>query len=81
MLADVCAFGKKGKFFRKAGLTLATAGAVSNTYDRIAKGAVVDYIGYRGKNKFLNSLTANLADFYIVTGIMLAQIGGRKRSE
>ena len=41
----------------------------------------MDYIGYRGKNKFLNSLTANLADFYIVTGIMLAQIGGRKRSE
>ena len=81
LLADVCAFVKKGKIFRKAGLTLATAGAVSNTYDRIAKGAVVDYIGYRGKNKFLNSLTANLADFYIVTGIMLAQIGGRKRSE
>lgn len=79
LLADIGTFWKKGNNLRKAGLTLATAGAVSNTYDRIAKGAVVDYIGYQGKYKTLTSLTVNLADLYIVTGIMLAQAGGWKR--
>ena len=58
---------------------IVTAGAISNTYDRIMKGAVVDYIGYDGKHKLLRSLTANLADFYVVIGIMLAQLGRGKR--
>lgn len=79
LLADVKVFLGKGRKLCKAGLTLATAGAVSNTYDRIMKGAVVDYIGYDGKHKFLRSLTANLADFYVVIGIMLAQIGRGRR--
>ena len=65
--------------YSDSGLTLVTAGAISNTYDRIMKGAVVDYIGYDGKHKLLRSLTANLADFYVVIGIMLAQLGRGKR--
>lgn len=79
LLADVKVFLCKGRKLCKAGLTLVTAGAISNTYDRIIKGAVVDYIGYDGKHKFLRSLTANLADFYVVIGIMLAQLGRGKR--
>lgn len=79
LLADVKVFLCKGRKLCKAGLTLVTAGAISNTYDRIMKGAVVDYIGYDGKHKFLRSLTANLADFYVVIGIMLAQLGRGKR--
>lgn len=79
LLADLKVYLCKGRKLCKAGLTLATAGAVSNTYDRIMKGAVVDYIGYDGKHKSLRSLTANLADFYVVIGIMLAQIGRGRR--
>ena len=71
-LADVKIFLCKGRKLCKAGLTLVTAGAISNTYDRIMKCAVVDY-------KLLRSLTANLADFYVVIGIMLAQLGRGKR--
>ena len=78
-LADVKVFFCKGRKLCKAALTLVTAGAISNTYDRIMKGAVVDYIGYDGKHKLLRSLTANLADFYVVIGIMLAQLGRGKR--
>ncbi len=78
-LADVKVFLCKGRKLCKAGLTLVTAGAISNTYDRIMKGAVVDYIGYDGKHKLLRSLTANLADLYVVIGIMLAQLGRGKR--
>ena len=42
---------------------------------------VIDYIGFQSKNKFLSSLTANLADFYIVIGAVLVGIGriGKKR--
>ena len=54
--------------FRKNGLALLSAGAWSNTADRFIRGHVVDYIGFRLKNKKLAALTYNLADFYIAAG-------------
>lgn len=58
---------RKG-FLKKAGSCLAAAGAWSNTADRFIRGHVVDYIGFRLKNKKLAALTYNLADFYIAAG-------------
>ena len=43
---------RKG-FLKKAGSCLAAAGAWSNTADRFIRGHVVDYIGFRLKNKKL----------------------------
>lgn len=74
-------FLKKGKWLEKAGMIFLTAGAASNIYDRLVRKKVIDYIGFQSKNKFLSSLTANLADFYIIIGAVLVGIGriGKKR--
>lgn len=52
-------------------MAFASAGAVSNVYDRLARGKVIDYIGLESKNSFFSKLTANLADVYLTAGIVL----------
>ena len=78
---DLLLFLKKGKWLEKTGMILLTAGAASNIYDRLVRKKVIDYIGFQSKNKFLSSLTANLADFYVIIGAVLVGIGriGKKR--
>ena len=44
------------------------AGAISNTYDRMKREYVVDYIGVNTKCKKLNRITFNLADVFIFGG-------------
>lgn len=62
---------KKSGCVLRTGLTLVTAGAWSNTFDRFARGYVVDDIGFRGKNETLSRITYNLADFFIAAGSLL----------
>ena len=78
---DLLLFLKKGKWLEKSGMIFLTAGAASNIYDRLVRKKVIDYIGFQSKNKFLSSLTANLADFYVIIGAVLVGIGriGKKR--
>ena len=78
---DLLMFLKKGKWLEKTGMIFLTAGAASNIYDRLVRKKVIDYIGFQSKNKFLSSLTANLADFYVIIGAVLVGIGriGKKR--
>ncbi len=44
------------------------AGAISNTYDRMKREYVVDYIGVKTKCEKLNRITFNLADVCIFVG-------------
>lgn len=78
---DLLLFLKKGKWLEKTGMIFLTVGAASNIYDRLVRKKVIDYIGFQSKNKFLSSLTANLADFYVIIGAVLVGIGriGKKR--
>lgn len=62
---------RKGHKINKIALTFLSAGALSNTYDRIVRGKVVDYIGVRSDHRILGDITANLADIYILTGSLL----------
>lgn len=76
---------RKGHRFQKLAFVLVSAGAASNTYDRVVRGKVIDYIGYRGLKKqkkvrgkcketgrdFLEGITANLADVYIFFGAVI----------
>ena len=48
--------------------TLIIAGGISNLIDRIAKGFVVDYIEL---NHVLQGIVFNIADIFIVTGVIL----------
>lgn len=76
LLYDVQIFLKKGKLIRKLGLTLASAGAAGNAFDRLARGKVIDYIGIPARNKFLGRITANLGDLYIACGGILLLVSG-----
>lgn len=70
LISDVWIFLKKKRKAGKLGMTLISAGAFSNVYDRLIRGRVVDYIGIRRGNKKLSDLTANLADVYLMVGMM-----------
>lgn len=62
---------RKGRWLHKLGMLLVTAGAISNIWDRLYRGKVVDYIGFQSKRKFFRKLTANLADLYVAAGTLL----------
>lgn len=82
VLYDAVLFMKKGKWLRKFGMAVFTAGALSNLFDRLVRGKVIDYIGFRSKKRFLARLTVNLADIFIVFGtvlISLLDIFGRNK--
>lgn len=74
LLCDVQLFFAKGKQMRKLGMALVSAGAFSNMYDRLIRGKVIDYIGVKSKNSFISKITANLADLYIVAGMILISL-------
>lgn len=59
---------KKECLLKKLGLSLLSAGAWSNTFDRWFKGYVVDYIGIPSENKEVEKITFNLADVFIAVG-------------
>ena len=71
LLYDFVVFLRKGRRICKLGMTFVSAGAFSNVYDRLIREKVVDYIGVESKHSYLSKLTANLADVYIVMGMIL----------
>lgn len=71
MIYNICLFPEKGRWLHKLGMVLISAGAVSNIFDRLVRGKVIDYIGLKSKYKRLSVITANLADLYIVIGAVI----------
>ena len=67
--------GTAGLRLCKAGLALLLGGGLSNTYDRLARGYVVDYMSIRSGIKRIDSIVFNMADLYIAIGAVLALIG------
>ena len=66
---------------KKAGITLAAAGAWSNLADRYHKDKVVDYIGIKTEKKKLEQVTYNLGDFAIGAGGVLWVLGSMCKKE
>ena len=60
----------------KTGLSIVLGGAYSNTYDRLFRTYVVDYISFGVKNQKLRRVVYNIADFCIMIGTILVVIGG-----
>lgn len=61
--------GKRGHLTEKLAVTLTLAGGISNLYDRMKRGYVVDYINIRWKK--LEKAVFNLGDVYILLGTLL----------
>lgn len=59
----------RGRFMEKMALTLTLAGGISNLYDRMKRGYVVDYFSIQWKA--LKKVVFNLGDFFILAGSAL----------
>ena len=73
--AFVCSLGQRGNRLLRTGLTFLLGGAFSNTYDRLKRRYVVDYLSFCVGWKPLERIVFNLSDFCILIGAMLAVIG------
>ncbi len=77
----VLTLGKAGKGLLKWGLTLLLGGAYSNTYDRLMRGFVVDYVSFRLPVPHgFQKIVFNISDFCIMIGALLMVIDGFYRS-
>lgn len=66
--------GKRGRLLEKLAVTLTLSGGLSNLYDRLKRGYVVDYINVRWKK--LGKVIFNLGDVYILLGaVLMAAVG------
>lgn len=64
---------KGSNFLTKLGLTIITGGALSNLYDRIKRGYVIDY--FIIPKKFLDKIIFNLSDWCIFVGGIITVMG------
>ena len=62
----------KGKNALKFGLGILLGGAFSNTYDRISKGYVVDYLSFPHAPGKLKNIVFNISDFAIIIGSLIS---------
>lgn len=77
LLLFIVTLGRHGKRLLKWALSLLLGGAFSNMCDRLTRGYVVDYFGFRVKNKRLRNVIFNISDFGIMIGAVLLVIAAR----
>ncbi len=63
---------KSGLKMLKLGLGLLLGGAFSNSYDRLKKGYVVDYLVFDKAPGFLKNIVFNISDFAIIIGSLIS---------
>lgn len=63
-------FTCRGGRMLKAGLAFLLGGAYSNTYDRLARKYVVDYVSFPVKNQKIRNIVFNISDFCIMIGAL-----------
>ena len=59
----VLSLGQQGNRLMKTGLSLLLGGAFCNTYDRLKRKYVVDYVSFGVRWKWLSRIVFNLSDF------------------
>jgi signal peptidase II len=71
----VVSLGQRGNHLLRAGLAVLLGGAFSNTYDRLKRRYVVDYISFGVRWKKLRNVVFNVSDFCIIIGALLTALG------
>ena len=66
---------KNANVAEKLGYTIATAGAFNNSYERLFKGKVTDYISFPKLPGKLKEIVFNISDFFIMIGAVLMFVG------
>lgn len=67
--------GQKGNGLLKTGLAFLLGGAFSNTYDRLSRKYVVDYVSLRTGIRAVDRVVFNFADLCILTGALCVAVG------
>ena len=76
-LVFLVSLGHRGNHLLRLGLSLLLGGAFSNTYDRLRRGYVVDYLSFPVKWQGLRKVVFNCSDFCIIIGALLSALGMR----
>ena len=71
---DMIVWPLRGRHVQKLGLSLFTGGALSNIFDRLIRGRVVDYFGIQTRWKKFTDVTFNLGDLFIFAGALLVSV-------
>lgn len=70
----IVTLGTKGNTALKTGLSLLLGGAFSNTYDRLKRGYVVDYLSFCVGWKWFDRIIFNISDFCIIIGAFVTAL-------
>ena len=65
---------KRGRVLEKAGFSLMLGGAISNTYDRVKKKYVMDYVSLDVKPEKVRNIVFNISDVSLLLGVILVFI-------
>ena len=65
---------KRGRVLEKAGFSLMLGGAISNTYDRVKKKYVMDYVSLDVKPEKIRNIVFNISDVSLLFGVILVFI-------
>lgn len=82
LLCTVCfmvSLGNRGNTLLRTGLAILLGGAYNNTYDRLKRKYVVDYISFPVKWKRFSDIVFNLSDFCIAAGAFLCCLAETKK--
>ena len=71
----IASLGRRGNNLLRLGLALLLGGAFSNTYDRLHRGYVVDYVSFPVKWQAFRKIVFNCSDFCIIIGALLSALG------
>ncbi len=74
-------FSEKSTRLMKTGLALMLGGAYSNTYDRIRRGYVVDYVSFKSRSEYMSGIVYNLSDFCIAAGALITVIDAARTDD
>ncbi len=69
---------KEGRVCQKLGFGMLLGGGMSNFYDRLKKGYVVDYVSFPVPWKWLRKIVFNISDFFILAGALLVAVSEDK---
>lgn len=67
--------GQRGNNLLRIGFSLMLGGAFSNTYDRLKRKYVVDYVSFGVRWDKLRRIVFNISDFCIIIGALLVALG------
>lgn len=71
----VITLGQRGNPLLRVGFSLLLGGAFSNTYDRLCRKYVVDYLSFGVRWKWFRKIVFNMSDFCIIIGAIMITLG------